>query len=68
MLKVANAPKSGKEGGFCAKNSGVVVVVVTPHPFTVAREWNSNQGAEGIHILVFSAEYYSNTAAAEVIR
>ena len=36
---------------------GVVVVVVTPHPFTVAREWNSNQGAERgyIHILVFSA-------------
>ena len=54
LLKVVNAPKSGKEGGFCTKSSGVVVV--TPHPFTAAREWNSNQGAEGIHILVFSAE------------
>ena len=38
-------------------SGGGVVVVVTPHPFTVAREWNSNQGAERgyIHILVFSA-------------
>ena len=62
MLKllISECPEIRKRRWFLQQKSsggGVVVVVVTPHPFTVAREWNSNQGAERgyIHILVFSA-------------